>query len=263
MARIRTIKPEFWDSPATAKAGLRARLLYIAMWNWADDWGVGDAHPKRLLSFAFPNDECSEVEPRNFRRLASELSECFGVEWYEADGRQFYAIPSWEEHQRTEKKARRANIPPDQAERWLYTEVSENPPLNLGSADDGNRKGEVGKGKGEEGHNSASSATTEFERAWQHWPKKVEKKAALDVFKKKARTRGLEQLTEDIIRFGDAYEAAGTPKQYVKNLASWLRGERWTDELPAPRFDEQPVNRIRQNLALVAAYEEQEQRGIA
>ena len=39
MPRIRTIKPEFWDSPGTASASLRIRLLFIAMWNWADDHG--------------------------------------------------------------------------------------------------------------------------------------------------------------------------------------------------------------------------------
>ncbi|KTR79134.1 hypothetical protein NS234_01815 [Microbacterium oxydans] len=151
MARIRTIKPEFWDSPNTARASLRARLLFIAMWNYADDWGIGDGHPLRLLSFAFPNDGTSDVEPRNFRLLASEVAECFDVAWYEVEGRAFYAIPSWEEHQRTEKKARRKNPPPDQANSFLYREESENPPPNRGTADDGRGKWEVGKGKKEGG----------------------------------------------------------------------------------------------------------------
>ena len=52
VARIRTIKPEFWDSGDTARATLRARLLYIAMWNYADDYGIGDASPIRLIGFA-------------------------------------------------------------------------------------------------------------------------------------------------------------------------------------------------------------------
>lgn len=151
MARIRTIKPEFWDSPGTARASLRARLFFIAMWNYADDWGIGDGHPMRLLSFAFPNDESSDVEPRNFRRLASEVAECFDVQWYEVDGRPYYAIPSWEDHQRTEKKAKRKNPPPDQANSWLYDAAAENPPHNSGLAADGRGKGEVGKGKWEEG----------------------------------------------------------------------------------------------------------------
>lgn len=158
MARIRTIKPEFWDSPGTARASLRARLFFIAMWNYADDWGVGDGHPARLLAFAFPNDESSDVEPRNFRHLAAEVAECFDVQWYEVDGRAFYAIPSWEAHQRTEKKAKRRNPGPDQAISWLYGSASENPPLDRGLASDGKGKRETGKGKGEQGKPSSSDA---------------------------------------------------------------------------------------------------------
>ena len=103
MARIRTIKPEFWDSPDTGKASLRARLLFIAMWNWADDFGIGDATPIRLLGFAFPNDDISVSD---FPLLGEEIAERFGVVFYEYEGRPFYYIPSWEEHQRTEKRAK-------------------------------------------------------------------------------------------------------------------------------------------------------------
>lgn len=147
MARIRSIKPEFFDSPGTTKASPLARLLYIAMWCWADDWGIGDANPRRLLGFAFPEDEFPEVEPRNFRRLAAEVADCYGVRWYELDGREYYAIPSWEEHQRTEKRAKRRFPGPDQAERELYAETSEDPPLNRGSSVVGRGKGEQGKGE--------------------------------------------------------------------------------------------------------------------
>lgn len=144
MARIRSVKPEFWDSPSTAKASLRARLLYIAMWNWADDWGIGDANAKRLLSFAFPSDGDSEVEPRNFRHLAEELVRCYGVRFYEVEGREYYEIPAWEEHQRTEKRATRRNPPASQAETVLYDAASEDPSLDRGTPADGT--GERGKG---------------------------------------------------------------------------------------------------------------------
>lgn len=241
MARIRTIKPEFWDSPGTARASLRARLFFIAMWNYADDWGIGDGHPLRLLSFAFPNDETSDVEPRNFRLLASEVAECFDVQWYEVEGRAFYAIPSWEEHQRTEKKAKRRNPPPDQAFARLYEKESENPPLDRGLASEGKGKGERGNGKGEVKNSSSPSVTvseSDFERAWAHWPKKVERKKSLEMFKVKAKThpRGLEALISDITMFGTAY-ANTTEKQFVPALAVWLRGERWTDELPTASAD--------------------------
>ena len=41
MARIRSIKPEFWDDRKLAKRASRdARLLYIALWNLADEWAA-------------------------------------------------------------------------------------------------------------------------------------------------------------------------------------------------------------------------------
>lgn len=103
MARIRSIKPEFWDSPDTASADLRTRLLYIAMWNWADDYGIGDATPGRLINFAFPNDGISAAD---YPTLLADVSRSFSVVFFTFGGRPFYVIPAWETHQRTEKKAK-------------------------------------------------------------------------------------------------------------------------------------------------------------
>ena len=72
---------------------------------------------------------------------------------------------------------------------------------------------------------------SDFESAWGHWPKKVERKKSFEKFKTAAKTRGVEQLVADIIRFGDAY-ARTTERQYTPALNVWLNGERWTDEPP-------------------------------
>lgn len=103
MARIRTIKPDFWDSPDTREASMEARLMYIAMWNWADDYGIGDGNHARLVSFAFPN---GEIPVSDYPRLLSEVSRTFGVVFFDFEGRPFYVIPTWEKHQRTEKRAK-------------------------------------------------------------------------------------------------------------------------------------------------------------
>lgn len=80
---------------------------------------------------------------------------------------------------------------------------------------------------------TASPAVTEsdFEAAWSHWPKKTERKKSLEKFRVVARARGLDVLTADVIRFGQAY-ARTTERQFVPALVVWLNGERWTDELP-------------------------------
>ena len=98
-----------------------------------------------------------------------------------------------------------------------------------------------------------------FEEAWSHWPKKVEKKPALEKFKLKARTRDPELIAADIARFGDAY-AATTETQFVPGLATWLGKERWTDELPVARTDGKPTPtaRAHQTLALATDFLEVE-----
>lgn len=109
MARIRQIKPEFWSSPSTASASAVARLLFIAMWNWADDSGHGTANLKELEGFAFPHDDVAELSGgkcRNFRHCVAEVSGCFGVVFYNVRGRLYYEIPSWQNHQRNERLAK-------------------------------------------------------------------------------------------------------------------------------------------------------------
>lgn len=249
MPRIRSIKPDFWDSPGTAKCSLRGRLFYIAMWNWADDWGIGDANPRRLLSFAFPNDESSEVEPRNFRRLASEVAECFSVTWYEVDGRPYYEIPTWEQHQRTEKKARRVNPPSDQAERFLFEENAEVPTPSGGSADDGSGKGEVGSGKKEVVKDTSDPT---FDGFWAAYPKRADKGHARTAWAKAVRKADATEIVEAALRF--ANDPNLPEPKYIPLAATWLNGERWEDG-PLPDRRDTPRSSDRQGDVLRAEME--------
>ena len=114
MARIRTIKPEFWGSPSVAGTSPWARLLYIAMWNWADDYGRGTANLKELEGFVFPNDDRFTDSSGNtvrFRDFVAEVSASFGVVFYTVNNRPYYQITTWEDHQRNERRAKRSKYP--------------------------------------------------------------------------------------------------------------------------------------------------------
>ena len=78
-----------------------------------------------------------------------------------------------------------------------------------------------------------------FDQAYTHWPKRVERKAALERFKLAAKKRDPSVLVAEIIRFGDAY-AETTPKQFTPALGVWIGHERWNDDLPT---DSQPQTR--------------------
>lgn len=114
MPRIRTIKPEFWSSPGIEELEPRWRLLYIAMWQWADDFGRGTAEPRELAAFAFPRENITLDE---IRRGLDGIHRVFDVDFYYVARRPFYSIPSWGLHQKIDNRAKKARYPsPDDGE---------------------------------------------------------------------------------------------------------------------------------------------------
>lgn len=162
MARIRTVKPEFWSSPNMAGANPWGRLLFIAMWNWADDTGRGTANIKELAAFAFPHDDDPEAPTAaELPSLLAEIRGRFGVVFYEVDGRRFYAIPSWDKHQRNERRAKSRFPAPEEGVEYhpcpsdqrfpdRERKVTEVPPQDHGSSD--GPHGSSGPGTGEQGN---------------------------------------------------------------------------------------------------------------
>ncbi|MFD0887052.1 hypothetical protein ACFQ08_21100, partial [Streptosporangium algeriense] len=116
MPRIRTIKPEYWSSPGHRGLDPWSRLLYIAMWNWADDYGRGMANAKELGGFAFREDE--DITPSDVRRMLGEIQRAFGVVFYEVGGRPYYAIPSWEDHQKIDRRSQPKYPAPEDGTPW-------------------------------------------------------------------------------------------------------------------------------------------------
>lgn len=103
MPRIRTVKPEFWSSEDTCSVSRDARLLWIALWNYADDKGRGNASPKQIKIQVFPADV--DIAEPEIIRLLSELHRApLGLQLYEVGGKPYYLIPpkSWA-HQKINK----------------------------------------------------------------------------------------------------------------------------------------------------------------
>lgn len=160
--RIRTVKPEFFTSPDTARASVEARLLYIALWCLADDYGVGEANMNKILGAAFP--ESDQKTRKEVQSLCKEVSAAYGTVFYSVSGRHYYAIPSWDDHQKTQRRANRRNPGPGHLEAVpdqrfnAFLEPSEG---TQGSSErtQGNPPPGKGKGTGErEQGNSSSSA---------------------------------------------------------------------------------------------------------
>ena len=152
--RIRSIKPEFFTSPDTGRASLRARLFYVALWCWADDYGIGETNFSMLAGFAFPEED--QIERKELPSLCKEVAEAYGTMFYTVRGRHYYSIPTWDEHQRTQRKAAAKYPTPDAApDLRVYGETEPSAPTQGTSAptqgSDEYGTGEREQGKGNRG----------------------------------------------------------------------------------------------------------------
>jgi hypothetical protein len=97
MARIRTIKPEFFTSLSIADLPLTARLTFIGVWTHVDDEGrcVDDA---RLIKAAvWPLDDRTSADVEDDLRRLSESSL---ITRYKVGERSYLEVSNWGEHQR-------------------------------------------------------------------------------------------------------------------------------------------------------------------
>jgi hypothetical protein len=151
MPRIRTIKPEFFRSPSTAKVDPLVRIFYQALWCWADDFGIGETNIYGLLGFAFPDSD--EISAQDLRRFCAECARHYGVIFYIVRERHYYAIPSWDEHQKTERRTDRRKHPtpddPDAVPDLQFHDGTESAQNGAGKPAQNPR--ENGAGTGEQG----------------------------------------------------------------------------------------------------------------
>lgn len=102
MPRIRTIKPEFWTDSLMVQLPHLTRLIYIALWNLADDHGYIRDEPERVAMEIMPREKPSDVDA-SLQLLAA----CGRLEWFVSeDGASYYRVAHWDDHQRVDHPAK-------------------------------------------------------------------------------------------------------------------------------------------------------------
>jgi hypothetical protein len=247
--RIRSIKPEFWRSDDIASLNWEARLFFIGLWSYVDDNGVGIDRLASIAADLFSGD-LERDPPETFARVSrglQELSEAGRISRYAVDGKTYLEITNWAKHQRIDKPNKPRFPRSDDASaifRESVARVSEK--VAPGTGEQRNR------GTEEQGIKTPASSMLGdlFDEAWEHWPKKVERKKSLEQFKAAAKRIDPHELASKVALFGDAYAAYRT-KQFTPALSVWLGNDRWTDEVPEYESGKQtPTDRARQTASL-------------
>ena len=97
MARIRTIKPDFFRSRSLARCSIVARLTFIGLWCEADDHGRGICDARLLKAAIYPLDD--DITTKVIERHLEELETTGHILIYTHAGDDFYFIHKWDKHQ--------------------------------------------------------------------------------------------------------------------------------------------------------------------
>lgn len=129
MARIRTIKPEFFKNEKLAELPATARLLFIGLFCLSDCEGRLEDRPKRIKAEIFPYETNADVDA-----LLSKLHTAGFIERYEVGDQKLIQVVNFLKHQRITGK--------EALSKSEFPQMPENT--------EGNKRGNTGETTGEQ-----------------------------------------------------------------------------------------------------------------
>ena len=236
--RIRSIKPEFWTSEDVADIkDWSERLLFLGLWQYVDDNGVGRDVPKLIVAELFPLEDDPRDTLARVSRGLQTLSVLGRITRYEVNGKPFLHVTNWH-HQRIDKPNKpRYPLPTseDAVIRETLARVSRDIPETPApvTEEQGNR-GTEEQGIEETCSPAAPSSAfvypADFEEFWTEYPLKAGKRKALTAWKAALKRSPAAEIREGAIRYAqDPNRSDG----FTKHAEGWLNGDRWLDD-PIP-----------------------------
>ena len=231
MARIRTIKPEFFTSADICELSPIGRLLYISLWCESDREGRLEWKEKTLKLRYFPADNI-----KDFQQAIEQLKDTNLIEIYEVEGKVYCQIPTFTEHQVVNNRESDSSIPEKPLNYRQNTQEidasNQESTRESGVKAEGRKEGKEGKGK--EGSQTQGLLESRFEEFYSKYPKKIDKKKSLAAFTKikpddlkfKRIMRGLEKQ----IVWRNTANGQFVPEW--KHPTTWLNGDNWDDAMP-------------------------------
>lgn len=172
MARIRSIKPEFFASEDVSELPFRARLTWIGLWTHCDDHGRAKDVTRLIKAAVWPLDDVTLTD------VEEDLDVLAGhgrIVRYSVDGRHYLAVVNWHVHQAINRPGRPtcpapsvATGPVDPTVRGYCSECSASAHAQLtidslsphGALTSGRGGERKGTGRGNAQHASVSERTT-------------------------------------------------------------------------------------------------------
>ena len=165
MARIRSIKPDFFLDDEVAELHPLTRILFIGLWCLADKSGRLEDKPQKIKVQILPYDK------HDINTELNVLAKYHFIIRYEVEGHKYIQVSSFTKHQRVHHTEKESDIPP-------YTgEITVIEPITDGEYSVGReRKGKERKGKDKYG-DAVMLSQDEYEKLTERFGEDPVKKA--------------------------------------------------------------------------------------
>jgi len=203
MARIRSIKPEFFTSYDIVSLTPLSRLFYVSLWCEADREGRLNWNVKTLKMRYFPADNC------DIQEMADELVNAGLIVIYEVDGKQYAEIPSFGHHQVINNREAESVLPPRVKDACKRV------------SGEGRKEG-----KGREG--KSDDYSDEFCTFWTAYPRKEDKAKAWAAWQKAKVSLEVVLKALEWQKKSEKWLKEGG--QFVPMPTTYINGSRWLDE---------------------------------
>jgi hypothetical protein len=220
--RIRSIRPEFWTSEDIAKFDWHTRLIFIGLWSYVDDNGVGRDVEPLITAALFPLDDSFSESSLRVHGALMQLEKGGQISRYSVGGKPYFHVSAFDTHQKINRPSPGRYPLPTSADAVLSEPLSESSVSPHADAPLG--EGEKGR-RGEEFLSDESDDLDLFDEFWKLYPRKEAKQAARKAWA--SVTKKVEP--QDVIDGLVAYAFNPDPK-FRPLPASWLNGQRWEDE---------------------------------
>lgn len=236
--RIRSIKPEFWRSDDISALEWDERLLFVGLWSYVDDNGVGIDKLSSIAADLFASD-LERNPPETFARVSrglQQLATAGRIVRYSVESRPYLEVVNWDKHQRID----RPNKPRFPRSDTGTAEIRDT--LARVAAKEASGTGEQGnRGTEEQVDMSTDGGRVDAPRSiysdtflewWQVYPRKESKGDAWKAWEQLRKAKQLPAV-DDLKAAAKSYAARGNEPQFLKLPGGWLRDRKWEDEAAA------------------------------
>ena len=220
MARNRMIKKEFWTSEQVMNLTIPARLLFIGMWNQADDEGILKNSALQLKAQIFPCDEQITVND-----IKNYLNDILNQGLIAVNStHDLIKIKKWKEHQKISR--------PTPSTHEFIEGINEDSLSTHGVfIEDSMRKERKGIERNRiEKNKTEKSINKLFEDFWDAYPRKENKKKSETAFNRLSKV-DQRSCIEGVNTYKEYIKVNKTSKQHIKLPSTYINGQNWNDEL--------------------------------